>query len=155
MKTLLAEIHAGLADVLQSTLAEAYPEHYETIESIKLWYTPQVICAPKSPLERALMISLIVLFLGTAVILSIVYRKEIRIYYLRVVNSYREKRRHAVFEEYGIPYGMYFLPKERDDHSGITTFETPYGDIHLTRPLVEREQTILPGFIQIEENHSC
>ena len=98
------------------------------------------------------MIALIVIVLGTAVILAIVYRREIRVYYLQVVNSYREKRRHAVFEEYGIPYGMYFLPKEREDHSGITTFETPYGDIHLTKPLVERERTVLPGFIQVEEN---
>lgn len=150
VKTLVAEITSGLADVLQTSLASSYPEHYEKIKSIKLRFKPQVIYAPTSPLLKRLMIITGVILFGTAVVLGIVYRKQIAVNYNRIVHTYRERRRRNVYEEYGIIYNMYFLPKEGLGISGITTFETPYGDIHLTKPLIAVEKKELPGFIQVE-----
>ena len=150
VKTLVAEITSGLADVLQASLAESYPDHYAEIKAIKLRFKPQVIYPPTSPLLKRMMIITGVVLLGTVVVLGIVYQKQIAVNYNRIVNTYRERRRRDVYEEYGIMYNMYFLPKEGLGISGITTFETPYGDIHLTKPLITAEKKELPGFIQVE-----
>ena len=150
VKTLIAEISSGLSDVLQASLASSYPEHYETIKSIKLRFKPQVIYPPTPPLLKRLVIITGVILLGTVIVLGIVYRKQIAVNYNRIVNTYRERRRKNVYEEYGIMYNMYFLPKEGLGISGITTFETPYGDIHLTKPLITSEKKELPGFIQVK-----
>ena len=51
-----------------------------------------------------------------------------------------------MFEELDLVYGMYYKAKEKE---GIQSFETPYGDIYMVKPLVESSQPVYPEtFVQ-------
>ena len=97
-------------------------------------------------LERALVIGVSILFV--LVVALLVYRHRVRIWKWihSVVDGYRERRRRQVFEELDLVYGMYYKAKEKE---GIQSFETPYGDIYMVKPLVESSQPVYPEtFVQ-------
>ena len=97
-------------------------------------------------LERVLVTVASVLCVAVVAFLLYRYRVPIRKWIHAVVGGYREKRRRQIFEDLDLVYGMYYKAKEKD---GVQSFETPYGDIYVVKPLVESSKPEYPEtFVQ-------
>lgn len=137
--------------VVISELISLHPTVYPSTLDIILNGNPTIIIKPKELWEIILEISIWVVVISSICIILWIYRKEIKKWYNRVSNAYRMRRRQAVFEEFGLPINMYYNPKESELETTIASFETPYGDIHLVKPLIQPKQKEKCDFIIAED----
>lgn len=137
--------------VVESQLAKSHPERYSTSLDVILNGDPVIIVRPKDTWIIVLQICAISIIVLTIIVLVWIYRKPLRNGYKRVSNGYRMRRRKVVFDEYDLPYNMSYDPKEITSETTLLSFETPYGDIHLVKPLIQPVEKKNNGFIVAEE----
>ena len=137
--------------VVLNKLIELDSRRYPTSISVVLNGRSTIITRPKETWEIVVECVCIVGTLGLLSLVMWVYRKAISNGYKRVCNAYRMRRRQVVFEEYGLPYDMWFNPIEIANETTLKSFETPYGEIHLVEPLVTCSEKKLEGFVVAEE----
>lgn len=135
----------GASDRLYDCLLHR-SSNYAHVTSLSLRYPPMVVKPHLTTLERLLVTGVSILCVAAITLLLYRYRVPIGKWVHRVVGGYREKRRRQVFEDLDLVYGMYYKAREKD---GIQSFETPYGDIYMVKPLVGSSQPVYPeSFVQ-------
>lgn len=137
--------------VIENKLVALHPSHYVNSITIAINGEPTIIIKPKEKWESILEICIILLVASFVILLCWIYRKALSKWYRRVTRMYRMKRRQVVFEEFDLPVNMYYDPKEIKNDTTYLSFETPYGDIHLVKPLVQSIPETKYDFIVAEE----
>ena len=99
---------------------------------------PRIIVRHKAKWEIIVEVMIVVVVFIMLTAVGWYYRRPIRRWYCRATSAYRERRRQVVFEEYNIPYNMYYEPAEIKNKTTLRSFETPYGEMYLVEPLIQQ-----------------
>ena len=124
--------------VIDHELVKQFPQRYSNTIEVLLNGNPVIIIRSKETWEIIVEVSIVIVTLSLVIALCLYYRKPIRKWYLRGITAYRERRRMVVFEEYNIPCNMYYEPTEIRNNTTLRSFETPYGEMYLVEPLIQK-----------------
>ena len=123
--------------VVDHELVKQFPQRYSSTIEVLLNGEPNIIVRRKDKWEVIVEVVIGVGVLSIVTAVGWCYRRPIRRWYCRTTSEYRERRRQVVFDEYNIPYNMYYEPAEIKNKTTLRSFETPYGEMYLVEPLIQ------------------